>query len=183
MEMSQKAGKLGPEWRGEPQSHLHVHPCSTDPHGLQDDPPKAHLHLKASSAWTPVVFSVSSGGSSPLCGEGQEEEDALSSDRLVKDQVRWRGSQSHPHTAFSPSQGTQPIPQAGGPPSTSLPSLLSSISQVSTQDMALLIFSSFAPTIAFIPPSPPLPQEWWRCPLSLTAPARAPVATKYSHGD
>lgn len=59
------------------------------PARTQDEPcaPQAHLHLKASLAWTPEVFSVFSGRSSPLCAGGLEDEDALSSDGLVQDQV------------------------------------------------------------------------------------------------
>lgn len=58
------------------------------PARTQDEPcaTQAHLHLKASSAWTPEVFSVFSGRSS-LCAGGLEDKDALSSDGLVQHQV------------------------------------------------------------------------------------------------
>lgn len=73
----------------EKRAPKYVQPCSTDLRGLQDAPYtlQAHLRLKTSSAWTPAVSSVFSGRSSPLCTGGSEDEDALSSDGLVKDQV------------------------------------------------------------------------------------------------
>ena len=122
--------------------------------------PQAHLHLKASLAWSPVVFSLSPGWSSPPCGEGRDKEDALSSDRLVEHQVQWRGGQSYPHTAFSPSQGTQPTSQAGDPlstnPATSVLRQPSLRPRHSPSDF-LLLCSHYCL-------HPPFPWEQWGCP-------------------